>query len=826
MKTAGHQSIWVRHATDALACVAVGAGYFALAWLSTHLTPRTGDIAYLWPAGGFILGMLLVAPKRLWVPFALAALVADVAHARTVSESLATGLAYPVIYSSALLLTSAALRRWAGAPLRFSNMRKLALFLLIAPIAGNLLGATLGAGISYWSGAPFGESLRAWWVSDALSMLLITPFVVAWSDFRLTELRRLTPRAFAEGSVCAAGLVLVSHWAFGVEPGPGGAVAPLTHFLIPFLVWAALRWGVRGQSTAVMIVCVISVWDTMQGLGPFSAAFVTAERSVLYLQIFLMVAAAMTLVGAVIMRERRSALRAAEEWRLRYEMAVISSGNLVYDAHFPRKQLLWGGDTQKVLGCSAAELADPAAFLARVHPGDRERIIEQVRGIGPGDERAYSLEYRVRSASGTYIEVEDTGLVIGLRQPGTIRIIGMLKDVTERKRARAERERLDGQLRDAQKLEALGTMAGGIAHDFNNILGAILGHGELALADARHSGRIAKRLQAIIDAGKRGKALVEQILTFARRGVRKRVAVPLWPVVQEVHDLLSGAVPATIRIALEHDDPTLAVLGDATRLHQLLMNLATNAVQAMPAGGTLTLRLESETIDQPRRLDHGQLQPGEYAVLTVLDTGEGITPQVQTRMFEPFFTTKEHGKGTGLGLALVRAIVADHAGAVRVRSTPGAGTQVDVYLPLLGSIAAESLLAGSDSPRGDGRIVMVVDDDRSVLEMTEEMLAHLGYEPAGYEASTDALKALRAHPDRFDLVLTDESMPELTGTQLAEQIRELRPDLPVIVVSGYGGPDLHRRALAAGARAVLHKPYDSSTLALALAEALEARAAT
>ena len=176
-------------------------------------------------------------------------------------------------------------------------------------------------------------------------MLLITPFVVAWSDFRLAELRRLSPRALAEGAVCAAGLVLVSHWAFGVQPAPNGAVPPLTHFLIPFLVWAALRWGVRGQSTAVMIVCAISVWDTMRGLGPFSAAFVQPDRSVLYLQVFLIVAAAMTLVGAVVMKERRSAQRAAEEWRLRYETAVVSSGNLVYDANLARQQLVWGGDT-------------------------------------------------------------------------------------------------------------------------------------------------------------------------------------------------------------------------------------------------------------------------------------------------------------------------------------------------------------------------------------------------------------------------------------------------------------------------------------------------
>jgi CheY-like chemotaxis protein len=281
-----------------------------------------------------------------------------------------------------------------------------------------------------------------------------------------------------------------------------------------------------------------------------------------------------------------------------------------------------------------------------------------------------------------------------------------------------------------------------------------------------------------------------------------------------------------VRFVLENDDPTIAVLGDATRLHQLLMNLATNALHAMPEGGTLTLRLTAETVAEARRLDHGSLHPGNYALLTVRDTGTGMTPAVQARMFEPFFTTKEHGKGTGLGLALVRAIMADHGGAIRVQTAPGAGTQVDVYLPLAASTGGQEIAAQSALPHGDGRIVMVVDDDRAVLEMTEEMLARLGYEPVGYETPGTALKALRAHPDRFDLVLTDESMPGLGGSELAEHIRELRPDLPVIVVSGYGGPDLQRRALTAGARAVLSKPYDSSTLAQALAEALEARTAT
>ncbi len=806
---------------DVLASVAVGVAYFALAWLSTHLTPRTGDIAYLWPAGGFVLALLLVAPRRLWLAFALSALLGDIVHAQMVSHSLPLSLAYSGVYFSVLLGTSAILRRTAGAPLRLDSIRKLGQYVLIAPIAGNFFAACLGSAISYWSGQSYLESLRVWWVSDALSMLLITPFVIAWSDFKLWEFRRLTPRGFAEGAVCGTGLVLMSHWAFGSPPQPNGATAPLTHFLIPFLVWSALRFGVRGQSTAVMIVCVISVWDTMRGLGPFSAAFVRPDLSVLYLQIFIMVAAGMTLVGSVVMKERRSAQRAADEWRLRYEAAMVSSGNLVYDANLARQQVVWGGDMYEVLGFAPEQIASTSDWMARVHPDDRETILRQVRGVRPGQERAYSLEYRVQGRDGAYIEVEDTGRVINTGKSGASRIIGMLKDVTERKRTQLERERLNAQLREAQKVEALGTMAGGIAHDFNNILGAILGHSELALDDAREQERIAKRLRAILDAGHRGKALVEQILTFARRGMRSRRAVALWPVVLEVRELLSGSAPQALTIELVNEDPTIAVLGDATRVHQLLMNLATNAVHAMPQGGLLTLSLSDASVTEPVALDQGSLQPGRYAVLSVSDTGHGIDHEIRTRIFEPFYTTKAQGQGTGLGLALVQAIVADHDGAIRIQSVPGQGTQFDIYLPMTASLAIRAEAAAREDPRGEGRTVMVVDDDLAVLEMTEDMLARLGYEPVGFLASTRALEALHADPDRFDVVLTDESMPDLTGTELTVAIKELRPDLPVIVASGYGGADLHRRALAAGAQAVVNKPYDSSALAQALAFALD-----
>src|SRR5690349_11191088 len=208
----------VRHALDVLSCAAVGAGYFLAAWLSTHLTPRAGDMAYLWPAGGFMLGVLLVAPKRLWLWFVLSGFIADLGHADTVSNSLTVSIAYSAVYFATLSTEAALVRRLAGAPLRLDSIRKLGLFVLIAPLAGNLIAAALGALISRGSGQPFFDSLRVWWISDALGMLLITPFVVSWSDFQMRELRRLTPRAVAVGALCGTGLAALSQWAFGERP--------------------------------------------------------------------------------------------------------------------------------------------------------------------------------------------------------------------------------------------------------------------------------------------------------------------------------------------------------------------------------------------------------------------------------------------------------------------------------------------------------------------------------------------------------------------------------------------------------------------------------
>ena len=397
-------------------------------------------------------------------------------------------------------------------------------------------------------------------------------------------------------------------------------------------------------------------------------------------------------------------------------------------------------------------------------------------------------------------------------------------DITARKEAEAAKARLEGELRRSQKMEAIGTLAGGIAHDFNNILGAILGYGELAQHKAGESGPLREHLDQVMQAGNRGKRLVEHILAFSRSGVGERLPVHVQSVVEETLDLLAASLPPTIRLEKMLRGADAAVVGDATQLHQVTMNLCTNAVQAMPNGGVLSVTLERTDVGEARELAHGALAPGPYVRLQVSDTGSGIPPAVLERIFDPFFTTKGVGEGTGLGLSLVHGIVADFGGAVDVETREGAGTTFTVWLPASGEAPARVVDAAGLLPHGNGEAVMIVDDERPLVNVAEEVLAGLGYEPVGFSSSVDALAAFRAEPERYDIVLTDETMPDMTGTDLAREIRRLRADIPIVLMSGYSGPQLTERARSAGVSDVLRKPLVSRDIAEALARVIPARA--
>jgi PAS domain S-box-containing protein len=459
-------------------------------------------------------------------------------------------------------------------------------------------------------------------------------------------------------------------------------------------------------------------------------------------------------------------------------------------------------------------------YLELIHPENREASMrtreETLRTPG----KVVMQEVRIRHKDGSWRWVENTISNL-LHEPGIRAVVMNLRDITERKLAEAERARLEQRLRQAEKMEAVGRLAGGIAHDFNNILGGILGYAEM-LVETGAEGTPARRYaQNVLTAATRAASLVEQILSYSRSQRGKRVPVELDRIVAETLELVRGSLAGGIRLETRLPEAPLFVVGDPTQLHQIMMNLCTNALHAIGERGTLRVSVEAADIEGERVFQHTTLHAGRYARLMVEDSGCGMDGTTLTRLFEPFFTTKEVGKGTGLGLSLVYGIVTDSAGAIDVTSTPGRGSCFAIYLPRVDSASAAADNAEAPLIRGNGERVLVVDDEEALMAVTSETLKRLGYEPAAFPDGAAALAEFEAEPGRFDAVVTDEVMPGLTGTDLAGSLRRHRRDLPIVLVSGYIGPVMSQRALAAGVDAILKKPVQSRELAAALARVLK-----
>jgi signal transduction histidine kinase/ActR/RegA family two-component response regulator len=380
----------------------------------------------------------------------------------------------------------------------------------------------------------------------------------------------------------------------------------------------------------------------------------------------------------------------------------------------------------------------------------------------------------------------------------------------------ARYERITAQLHQSQKLEALGTLAGGIAHDFNNVLGAVLGYGELAREQAAAGTTQRRYIDNIVLAANRARELVARILAFSRPGMGSARAVVLQTLIGEIRSLTAASLPPGVRVEASMPADPLVVAGDPAQLHQMLANLVTNAVQAVGSSGKVELRAAPEDVAEARDCTVGRLKPGRYARLDVIDSGIGMSSAQVERIFDPFFTTKPVGEGTGLGLSLVHGIVLDHGAALEVDSRAGQGTAFSVFVPLSEQAPAQEAVPRA-VPRGHGETILVVDDEEGLVRLAEEVLASLGYEPVGCVGAQEALRVWRASPERFDAVLSDAVMPDMSGTELIAELKRERPELAAILVSGYAGVDLQAQAHAAGARAVLTKPLAAGELAQCLA---------
>jgi signal transduction histidine kinase/CheY-like chemotaxis protein len=414
-----------------------------------------------------------------------------------------------------------------------------------------------------------------------------------------------------------------------------------------------------------------------------------------------------------------------------------------------------------------------------------------------------------------------------------VRMVGVVRDVTAQRHAEESRRRLERELRQSQKMESIGTLAGGIAHDFNNVLGAILGNAELASMDLPEAHPAAEGLQEIVKASIRARDLIRQILAFTRQQEATRNALPLEGIVSDVLGLLRASIPASIVIRTYFDPDCPRILADESQMDQVVINLCTNAVHAMsPHGGVLELRVAGVIVTREMSDEDPHLSVGRYARLVVRDSGRGMSAAVKERIFEPFFTTKARGEGTGLGLSVVHGIVQNHEGTITVSSEPHIGSTFTLDFPAAPSGVVDVGPRDVSIPRGHGERVLLVDDEAPLVAFGTAALERLGYRVLGFTDVLDAVDALQARPEDFDIVITDLSMPGMTGTEFAEIARRLRPGLPVVLTTGYaGGLDVEKvrrhgvrelilkpavlEVLAATIRGVLDAPFPAETAAAA-----------
>ena len=511
--------------------------------------------------------------------------------------------------------------------------------------------------------------------------------------------------------------------------------------------------------------------------------------------------------------------RKAIQDKLRQSQSLLQTAGEIaqvggWAINLPDNALMWSDEICVILDYPKGTVP-PLAEALSLYPSASYAVISAALGACTRDGTSFDCELEIFTAKRRRLNVRAIGQAVRDEDGRITGIEGAFQDITERKNAEQAKASLEAQLRESQKMEALGTLAGGIAHDFNNILGTMLGNAELARHDARANWQALVSLEEILKAGNRAKDLVQQILSFGRRQPTSRRVLSLPAVVEESVRLLRAGLPPGVRIDCRCAPDTPSIVADPTQVQQVLLNIGNNAAHAMEGRpGAIDIRVEGVTLNQASARFDLNLRPGPYACVTISDMGHGMDAAIRSRIFEPFFTTKAPGKGTGLGLSVAHGIMQAHQGGIVAHSEPGKGSRFELYFPHARDGAAAPGIAeeASAASEGHGQHILYVDDDESQVFLIKRMLERWGYRVSAYLEQREALDALLADAPSFDLVVTDFNMPGLSGLEVARAIRDARPDLPVILISGYITDELRAQAEAVGVRELIAKPHEVEEL--------------
>lgn len=690
-----------------------------------------------------------------------------------------------------------------------------------ASASGTLVGAAIGPGILWAAGAidwtTLPQAALLWWLGDLVGLLLAGPVVLSLRQTALAQLRRLFPEFVALAALTG---IIVWFAFFRRWPAQFALFHPML-LVMPLLVWSALRFGVLVASSLAMVVSLLAALATVNGAGSFAGS--DAGVAVFSLWAFAGMLAVLSLLITALEAERNDG--EATLRRERRELLILTDNLpdeiLRLDHHqrlsFANRavEIVHGLEGQFLVGLTLEDAGLPYASF----PAWREAV-QRVWSTAQGEIIELGFTGRNGPRRGVAQMVPETD------ETGAVRsVLILVRDTTEQ-------HTLEAQLRQSQKLEAVGVLAGGVAHDFNNILTGIFGNTQMAMMELPKEHATQVFLQRVLQASNRAKAVVNQMLAFSRRQDQKMSAIALRTVIHEVLQLLRASIPSTIKISTKLPDAEQPVLGDSNQLHQVLINLVTNAAHAIGgAEGQINLFLDQCEVDAEAVRLQPQLRIGSYMRLGVSDTGRGMAAETLARIFEPFFTTKERGTGTGLGLAVVHGIVEQHGGSIVVYSEPGKGTTFLVYLPLYEptvTAAQETGPApGAETPRppfrhGRGERIMVVDDEEIVLRVAQGVLLRIGYAPTSFSDPIEALRVFQENPQGYDMVLTDLTMPRLKGTELARKLREIRQDLPILLCTGFQGALVKSEITALRLGEPLLKPFTVDSLAHAVEKTLAA----